>query len=80
MQSSHIMILNSTKYGGNRTKHVEVGPDRRTDGETDRPIPIPPPPKKKTMFAGGIIILFTKHINNLIYDLHYEVGYKNIFP
>jgi hypothetical protein len=42
LQSSHIMILNSTKFGGNRTKDVEVGPDR----QTDRPIPIylPPPP------------------------------------
>ena len=35
LQSSHIMILNSTKFGGNRTKDVEVGPDR--------PIPIYPP-------------------------------------
>jgi hypothetical protein len=26
------MILNSTKFGGNRTKDVEVGPDRWTDG------------------------------------------------
>jgi len=41
------MILNSTKFGGNRTKDVDVGPDRRTD----RPIPIYPP---QTMFAGGI--------------------------
>ena len=30
------MILNSTKFGGNRTKDVEVGPNR----QTDRPIPI----------------------------------------
>jgi hypothetical protein len=29
LQSSHIMILNSTKFRGNRTKDVEVGPDRR---------------------------------------------------
>jgi hypothetical protein len=34
-QSSHIMILNSTKFGGNRTKDVEVGVDRRTDGQTN---------------------------------------------
>jgi hypothetical protein len=34
------MIFNSTKFGGNRTKDVDVGPDRRTD----RPIPIYPPP------------------------------------
>ena len=40
LQSSHIMILNSTKFGGNRRKDVEVGPDR----QTDRPIPIYPPP------------------------------------
>ena len=39
LQSSHIMILNSTKFGRNRTKYVEVGPDRWTD----RPIPIYPP-------------------------------------
>ena len=37
------MILNSTKFGGNRTKDVEVGPDRRTDRKTDMPIPIYPP-------------------------------------
>jgi hypothetical protein len=30
LQSSHIMILNSTKFGGNRKKDVEVGPDRQT--------------------------------------------------
>ena len=41
------MILNATKFGGNRTKDVEVGPDRWTD----RPIPIYP----QTMFAGAII-------------------------
>ena len=33
------MILNSTKFGGNRKKDVEVGPDR----QTDRSIPIYPP-------------------------------------
>ena len=37
------MILNSTKFGGNRTKDVEVGPDRRTDSY------IP----SQTMFVGG---------------------------
>jgi hypothetical protein len=31
-----IMILSSTKFGGNRTKDVEVGPDRWTDRQTDR--------------------------------------------
>jgi hypothetical protein len=31
LQSSHIMILNSTKLGGNRSKDVEVGPDGQTD-------------------------------------------------
>jgi len=25
------MILNSTKFGGNRTQDLEVGPDRKTD-------------------------------------------------
>ena len=48
LQSSHIMILNSTTFGGNRTIDVEVGPDRRTDGQTDRHTDSyihPPPPK-----------------------------------
>ena len=36
LQSSHIMILNSTKFGGNWTKDLEVDSDR----QTDRPIPI----------------------------------------
>jgi hypothetical protein len=40
LQSSHIMILNSTKFGGNRTKDVEVGPDRWTDGQADSFIPL----------------------------------------
>jgi hypothetical protein len=31
LESSHIMILNSTKFGGNWTNDVEVGPERRTD-------------------------------------------------
>jgi hypothetical protein len=35
LQSSHIMILNSTKFGGNRTKYLEVGPDRQTDRKAD---------------------------------------------
>ena len=43
-----IMILNSTKFGGNRTKDVEVGPDRQTDSY----IPL------QTMFAEGIIIAY----------------------
>jgi hypothetical protein len=46
------MILNSTKFGGNRTKDVEVGPDRQTDRQADSYIPPP-----QTMFAGGIIIV-----------------------
>jgi hypothetical protein len=28
--------LKFIKFGGNRTKDVEVGPDRRTDRQTDR--------------------------------------------
>jgi hypothetical protein len=55
------MILNSTKFGGNRTKDVDVGPDRRTDRQTDRPIPIYP----QTMFAGGIIILSMTVLRNV---------------
>ena len=46
------MILNSTKFGGNQTTDVEVGLDRRTDRQTDRPIPIYPP---QTMPVGGIM-------------------------
>jgi hypothetical protein len=42
------MILNSTKFGGNRTKDVKVGPDKRTDIQADSYIP------PQTMFAGGI--------------------------
>jgi hypothetical protein len=42
------MIINSTKFGGNRTKDVEVGPDRWKDGQTDSYIP------PQTMFVGGI--------------------------
>ena len=59
LQSSHIMILNTTKFGGNRTKDVEVGPDRRTDRQADSYIP------PKLCLRGGIIkglkinILFT---------------------
>ena len=37
------MILNSTKFGGNRTKDVEVGPDKRTrwtDEQPDSYIPL----------------------------------------
>ena len=30
------MILNSTKFGGNRTKDLEVGPNRQTDRQMDR--------------------------------------------
>ena len=45
LQSSHIMILNSTKFCGNRTKDVEVGPNKQTDSY------IPP----YTMFPGGVI-------------------------
>ena len=44
LQSSNIMILNSTKFGGNRTKMWKlVRTDGQTDRQTDRPIPIYPP-------------------------------------
>jgi hypothetical protein len=33
------MILNSTKFGGNRTKDLEVGPDRQMDRQADSCIP-----------------------------------------
>ena len=49
------MILNSTKFDGNRTKVVEVGQDRWTD----RQIPIyPPPPKNKLCLRGGAMITY----------------------
>ena len=52
LQSSHIMILNSTKFCGNRIKDVEVGlSDGRTDGQTDRFLYTPP---LNYVFAGGI--------------------------
>jgi hypothetical protein len=54
------MILNSTKFGGNRTKDVEVGPDGQTDRQTDRQIPIYPP---QTMFAGGIINIYKSRVD-----------------
>jgi hypothetical protein len=47
LQSSHIMILNSTKFGGNRINDLEVGPER-----TDRFLYYYTP---QTTFAGGII-------------------------
>jgi len=40
------MILNSTKFGGNQRKDVEVGPDRQTDRQADSYIP------PQTMLAG----------------------------
>jgi len=57
------MILNATKFGGNRTKDVEVGPDRRTD----RPIPIYP---TQTMFAGGI------NVYCIVYSLYCDAKLK----
>jgi hypothetical protein len=53
------------KFGGNRTKDVEVGPDRWTDERTDRPIPIYLPPSPQTMFAGGITTEPPIHTFNL---------------
>jgi hypothetical protein len=41
LQSSHIMVLNSTKYGGNRTKDLEVGQvDRKKTNLTWWPWPL----------------------------------------
>ena len=59
------MILNSTKFGGNRTKDVEVGPHRQTDRQTSRFLYTP-----QTMFAGGINMLLTeKNICSFLYDV-----------
>jgi hypothetical protein len=52
------MILKSTKFGGNRTKDVEIGPDRRTNGQTDRHTDGQTDRflyTSQTMFAGAII-------------------------
>jgi hypothetical protein len=41
MKMCNLVVYPGTKFGGNRTKDVEVGPDR----QTDRPIsyiPLPP--------------------------------------
>jgi hypothetical protein len=51
------MILNSTTFGVNRTKDVEVGPDRRRFLYTPQ-----------TMFAGGINMFPT--IRNLQIRVH----------
>jgi hypothetical protein len=50
LQSSHIMILNSRKLGGNRTTDLEAGPDRLTDRQTDRQADSYIPPQ--ATFAG----------------------------
>jgi hypothetical protein len=42
------MILNSTKFGGNRTKDLEVGLDGQTDRQTGRFLYTP-----QTTFVGG---------------------------
>ena len=63
LQSSHIMILNSTKFGGNRTKDLEVGLGKQTDGQTDRFLYTPP----QTTIAGGIII--SLHLLPIFYRL-----------
>ena len=56
-----IMILSSTKFGGNRTKDVEVGPDRRTDRQTDRHSYIHPQ-------IIIIIIITTRHFYSALYN------------
>ena len=69
LQSSHVMILNSTKFGGNRTKDVEVGPDKQTDSY------IPP----YTMFPGGVIRLWSyeqRHVPAWIVPLMINVWSK----
>jgi hypothetical protein len=54
------MILNSTKLGGNRTKDVEVGPDRQTGRFLYTP---------QTMFAGGIKIQGNLNNSNIYYAM-----------
>ena len=51
------MILISTKFGGNRTKDVEVGPDRQADSY------IPPPPN---YVCGGYNKIMGKFITIII--------------
>ena len=54
------MILSSTKFGGNRTKDVEVGPDKWMDKQTDRQTDSYIFPQ--TMFAGGIITSYEVNV------------------
>ena len=63
LQSSHIMILNSTMFGGNRTKDVEVGPDRRTDRQADSYIP------RKLCLRGGLLIKVTVGTTQCLLDI-----------
>ena len=58
------MILNSTTFGGNRTKMWKlVRTDGQTDTQTDRQADSYIPPKN--MFAGGII--WSKHLLPIFY-------------
>ena len=58
-----IMILSSTKFGGNRTKDVEVGADRRTDRQTDRQADSYIHPQIII-----IIIIITRHFYSALYN------------
>jgi hypothetical protein len=64
------MILNSTKFGGNRTKDLEVGLYRQTDGQTDGQTERQTGQflyTPQTTFAGGIIkLLMNKKYNATI--------------
>jgi hypothetical protein len=71
------MILNSTKCGRNRTKDVEVGPERRTDGQTDRPILIYP--SKLSLRGYNNIFLFVIVISLYPYVMHCRFENKRIY-
>ena len=67
------MVLNSTKFGGNRTIDVEVGLNRRTDRQADSYIP------PQTMFAGGIIkkrTIYTDRNRNRLFAV---IPFTNLF-
>ena len=66
------MILNSTKFGGNRTKDVEVGPDRRTDRQADSYIPPPPPNYVCRGYKNSILTacMPLTLVLTLLYELH----------
>jgi hypothetical protein len=65
LQSSHIMILNSTKFGGNRTKDLEVSPDRQTERKNNLT-------RWPWQSIGFQILLRTKYVPSLL-KIHWRM-------